>query len=242
MARTVWILGAGFSRPLGGPLLPELLTPALTDRVRAAFPEGTYPLLHKPVDDTLRIYERHGPKTRKQLWEHAEEYLEFLDAAAYARGREDDATPLVKLWVRLFGEDLAKNPGIVTTAQLARRLMAAECSQFYVDADTSFEKWQPYRRWVGLLAEGDAVLTFNYDTVVEAAAGAFGVKAERLHVVEPGKTMPLGRIPLLKLPGALTGSVLVGRSVVCRGAFFALTDARGDCHRQPHPTKQDRKS
>ncbi len=25
--RTVWILGAGFSRSLGGPLLPDLLSP-----------------------------------------------------------------------------------------------------------------------------------------------------------------------------------------------------------------------
>ena len=26
MAKTVWILGAGFSKPLGGPLLTELFT------------------------------------------------------------------------------------------------------------------------------------------------------------------------------------------------------------------------
>jgi hypothetical protein len=37
--RIVWILGAGFSKPLGGPLLDGLLRPSALQRVKAAFPD-----------------------------------------------------------------------------------------------------------------------------------------------------------------------------------------------------------
>jgi hypothetical protein len=38
--RTVWILGAGFSRSLGGPLLLDLLSPATTQLVRSLYCAG----------------------------------------------------------------------------------------------------------------------------------------------------------------------------------------------------------
>lgn len=247
MANTVWILGAGFSRPLGGPLLNDMLTPASIDRVRAAFPNSDYPLLHDPVDHILRAYRNYGPASAGNIhWGHAEEFLEFLDAAARAVEDQGDGAPLAKLHRQLVGSPVMANrlKTVITpkmTAQLARRLMAAECSYFYVDVDTTFEKWQPYRRWVGLLEEGDAIVTFNYDTVVEKTIEAPDVVADKLRVIVPGESLTPGCIPLLKLHGSLDWRRAGGRVLRMKDdPFFALSDARDELViASPGPTKQD---
>ena len=40
----VWILGAGFSKPLGGPLLVDLFAPNAIQEMEAQFPPETYPI------------------------------------------------------------------------------------------------------------------------------------------------------------------------------------------------------
>jgi hypothetical protein len=42
MAKRVWILGAGFSRPLGGPLLPDLMRPEVIANLDATYPAAPY--------------------------------------------------------------------------------------------------------------------------------------------------------------------------------------------------------
>jgi len=41
--KTAWLLGSGFSKPLGGPLLSDLFRPERLEDISTLFPEGDYP-------------------------------------------------------------------------------------------------------------------------------------------------------------------------------------------------------
>jgi hypothetical protein len=82
--KIVWILGAGFSKSLGAPLLSELLTPESRERVLMAWPNkfGDHAIARSIVN--LYLGGVHGPRHAKPMekhWEHAEEFLERLDRA-----------------------------------------------------------------------------------------------------------------------------------------------------------------
>jgi hypothetical protein len=95
---TVWILGAGFSKPLGGPLLDDLLSPATTTMVRALYwanpfigeEKGKKPRKDDLLSEAKRaatlarnLYAKLGPEAKpgERLWSDAEAFLEQLDAA-----------------------------------------------------------------------------------------------------------------------------------------------------------------
>ena len=91
--RTVWILGSGFSKPLGGPTLPQLLSYAAFHDigVRYADREWVQDVNHGVIRYLYHYGTRfaageilggipHGPG--EPLWEHAEEFLDYLDTAA----------------------------------------------------------------------------------------------------------------------------------------------------------------
>ena len=239
MSRIVWVLGAGFSKPLGGPLLAEMLTSVGASRVAAAFPQSSYGILYgEPADSIRNVYARYGPTSEKapgykKHWDNAEEYLEFLDAAAYAEENRGERAPLVQLRNSLFG---ARPP---SSAEVAKRLMAAECCTFYKDADPESEKWQPYRRWVRELGEGDSVITFNYDCVVEEVAKAAGVQ-NALTVAMPGQPLPAKSIPLLKLHGSVDWRLSGGQVMQSGHPHYALVGREGEIViASPGPTKRD---
>ena len=75
------ILGAGFSRPLGGPLLRDLLTKESIANVRAAFP-GFDGYFDGDRSHVLNIYESHKyrdeGKPGQRLWRDAEEFIDYL--------------------------------------------------------------------------------------------------------------------------------------------------------------------
>src|SRR5579859_3172329 len=134
--KTVWVLGAGFSQPLGGPLLPALLSRTSYELLRLRFPQE--PLLLKEASlMAVRLYhygrgwpegpivQRHNGRGEK-LWEHAEDYLAKLDAAGRARN-----SPMAQYLTRI-AKALAKDTGDGATPPLrdvaaaARRLVGAE--------------------------------------------------------------------------------------------------------------------
>jgi len=95
-AKIVWILGAGFSRPLGGPLLKDLLQLDCFAALEASYPKGDYPKLHSPhcqavhalyhagstdSDDSKNGRIVHG-LGRQRIWSNPEEFLDYLDTAA----------------------------------------------------------------------------------------------------------------------------------------------------------------
>ncbi|WP_242392001.1 hypothetical protein [Anaeromyxobacter oryzisoli] len=58
MNKIVWILGAGFSKPLGGPLLTELLSPGSMDILQAAFGSHSW-VNHPSIAATVDLYRAH---------------------------------------------------------------------------------------------------------------------------------------------------------------------------------------
>src|SRR3990170_4907078 len=84
MPNIVWILGAGFSKSLGGPLLPSLLSERSEERIQAAY-EHTPTWLNERAFSIIRQMLRdYGweQKSRSPAWVDAEEFLEQLDTAA----------------------------------------------------------------------------------------------------------------------------------------------------------------
>lgn len=218
MTSVVWILGAGFSRSLGGPLLTDLLGTAATDRVTACYPQNPYRLLHDEGAETVRsLFRYFGPRAApgERRWEDAEQFLDALDAVSTARDHTAPGFMAMHSLVTQFGHS-GNYPLIRSLATSGRRLMAAECSAFLEECDTATERWDPYRRWARLLRAPhvagpqqvtSTVITFNYDRVVEIAAQAERVEiAPVLPSANPSPnehTTYLGRTNLLKLHGSV---------------------------------------
>src|SRR4051794_23663942 len=84
----VWILGAGFSRPLGGLLLPQLLSTSFMPRMAAAFGDGAW------WSEPRGLLELHARGIQGAIWQDAEEFLDVLDTAA-SRGPESPSGRLI---------------------------------------------------------------------------------------------------------------------------------------------------
>lgn len=186
---TVWILGAGFSRSLGGPLLDDLLSMRgwyeyLSHEQGAAkdstlqkalalyhfgrnFPEGYL------FDTGLAV-----PKGA-QWWSSAEEFLEFLSALGDANNAAMTKWQAVE---SAFGGPLAHEAramsfvrggfNVADSQAATLRFVAWHC-RFVERHKGSVDDWEraaPYRDWGKLLDHNDTLITFNYDTVIESLA------------------------------------------------------------------------
>jgi hypothetical protein len=192
--KTVWVLGAGFSRPLGGPLLPELLSEASASRLEASFSREWAPALFggntEPPGKARKVYSDNGPRGTN-LWADAEQYLDALNAAVVG-GADSSTWKLIAKLVDPLRVDAVEDAAL--------RIMVAECCAFLKDANPNMEKWQPYRTWSKQLHPEDAVITFNYDRVLEELAEVGG----NLEVMIPGQaTKELSRAPVFKLHGSV---------------------------------------
>jgi hypothetical protein len=166
----VWILGAGYSAPLGGPLLKQLFTPASLQYVRAVFPKLNFPEMHsEAVTSALNIYLKGSPGRQftGHIWADPEEFLDFVETAALPDSIEGEPSRKNNFLQSFMSEEqqmiLQKSRFELATA--ARCLLAAECSAFLVGADVRSEKWQAHREWAGKLSHSDLVVNFNYDGV-----------------------------------------------------------------------------
>ena len=126
----VWILGAGFSKPLGGPLLNELFRPGAVQQMADRFPKARYAAPQGPntrarllLEAVLWLY-NYGidfdngpvpmlfhtvsPEHGEKLWIDAEDFLDVLDLAARpprATPGTDEVkpSPLVRLVLQFLG-------------------------------------------------------------------------------------------------------------------------------------------
>jgi len=153
MASVVWVLGSGFSKHVGGPLLNELLTPRGRSLVSARFEDGAdlYP-------EVREIYRAHAGQSGAQLWNNAEEFLDLIDQARTNEGLGHLVTK-----TRMSGQ--APLP-MQFLWESACRAVADEC-RFCDHAYTEGEAWRPYKDWANLVTNDDFIVTFNYDQVLE---------------------------------------------------------------------------
>lgn len=187
--KRVWILGAGFSRPLGGPLLTDLLSSHMQLEILARF--GDAPLRERTNFAVLHL---HSEGKKQGAWSHAERFLAFLDIAASDPDGGHDR--------RL--REIAKFDDC-TTREInahARRLIALECAAFLHDQRVEWESWLPYRSWARSLTANDVVVSFNYDRVLEK------LRDERANDTEIEGSAPL-RIVTTKAEWAKSGAARV---------------------------------
>src|SRR5580765_2441231 len=90
--RTAWVLGAGFSRSLGGPLLPDLLRQSHASDLEARYPRIEFGDLADACRRAQTVY--NWGKRIDGLWLDAEEFLEFVDRA---EGDQSAARALFRL-------------------------------------------------------------------------------------------------------------------------------------------------
>lgn len=197
MAKRVWVLGAGFSRSLGGPLLGDLLS--YRSRMGLSFQFGNHPHLYKS-DLSNAMYWLYDIGRHRALlpapnitgdaeWEHAEQFLVFLDRAV-----QGDSVCRSTIEQALH----ASLPGEAKVADLdriARQVIAAECVMFLRRLRDNDEAWSPYVTWKSTLRDDDVIISFNYDLV-----------PERLGLVAPCSIDELARTatPVIKLHGSVS--------------------------------------
>jgi hypothetical protein len=224
----VWILGAGFSRSLGAPLLHDLLSLAARSRLYAEYRDI---FRREDADPVFELYHfgrgfSEGPlnplasaTTRGGLlWRDAEHFLAFLDEAVRRPPLEDQ---LNDIWAQINAHrkdsPVDRLPAWVLRAT-ALRIVAASCSSFLEGVDSSnlgeFESWRPYEAWMRHLGGDDVLISFNYDRVVECLGRAVaddGVsRSGGVHVVlptvgnSPGTSdAEVGKTLLIKLHGSV---------------------------------------
>jgi hypothetical protein len=202
---TVWVLGAGFCKSLGGPLLVDL------------FRQQYWGDLRKVMDDDLattltwvQAIFNHGRKL-EQLWDNAEEFLAFIDSA-YGEPRNAprrERAIIESVFERALCpfDPSGTNHVLVNNARFrscvadplktVRRALAVETTSFLTDLGDRDERWTPYEEWArGLSPERDTVITFNYDLFLDLLAPS------RFQVVLPGEAVARDRVPVFKMHGS----------------------------------------
>jgi hypothetical protein len=185
--RVAWILGAGFSRPLGGPLLDGLISRPMagdflnwTDFNQLRTPQG-YDAVHC-AEAVHGIYKRGCRVKHSTFWTNPEEFLERLDEA-------QDTTTLWDFRIRKLVPDAPPDPppakpsvselrallvhDMKALRREAIRFVSGACSYFTHGVGHKIqtrEAWHPYLRWADKLQPQDVILTFNYDNVLDLLA------------------------------------------------------------------------
>jgi hypothetical protein len=209
-AKAVWLLGSGFSAPLGGPLLSDLFRQETKDEILPFFPDDEYPDLAVALVWVQKIF-RLG--VEKGIWRNAEQYLAYVDDG-YRGGHtpkkrrvalliEEADSPLAGTRAEI-DERVATRLNVMNSFdRLVKRGLASEVSRFLIQTQPSSEAWLPYRNWVESLRPGfDTVISFNYDRVIETAAEEAGAKHKFWFAV-PNARAQDDRVPVLRLHGSV---------------------------------------
>jgi hypothetical protein len=158
-AEVVWLLGAGFSKPLGGPLFTSFFSPTVAAWVSAWGRKYRAPKI--VPEEIVETYKR-GQKLGR--WSDAEEFMALVEQAAEPSG--DMAR---HFWQGASAMQVVGQQGFESYRNRVSTYAAVATSHFVPNADEKYlsESWQPYERWIETLNEHDSVITFNYDRVVE---------------------------------------------------------------------------
>jgi hypothetical protein len=192
--KTVWILGAGFSRSLGAPLLETLFRQQHGRDFTGVVPQGSL------VQDVIRTQMVFNSGRKVGLWEDAEVFLAFTDDA-WGRQPTDDykqrefAQLVENLDFSLCGlRPDQTDPPYKKAPSTVRRALAFETSRFLRFSNPEKdEAWQPYLRWAKLLRtqpEVNSIVTFNYDRVPEM----LGLFVPLPHQIGTGSAVPVYKV------------------------------------------------
>lgn len=204
----VWILGAGFSRHAGGPLLNDLFS-----ETAEYYFEDARPTHQAALKKIGRLFRQKllKPDTQETswFWAHAEEFLEKIDQLA-AMG---EPKALVEMFVDHCCDDFLK-----TSEQLryyARSRICKEVDDYIHRIPAESERLQPYIHWIKKLSKEDVIVTFNYDTLIEAVAKITNIELTLIKPNSNWESFSSRSSPaLIKLHGSVDWSTDV------KGNFF----------------------
>lgn len=236
---TVWVLGAGFSRALGGPLIGNLLALRELKAIQQLHPEsGVAQDIFK-----AQLFFRYGQQLG--YWQDGEQFLDLVETAV-EDGKKNSrfhGTALLEVMIKgsvrypetVFPKDHANvaifnstgsapRPGplhefssVSALAVACRRALASDCCVFLRAANPRSERWNPYVSWIKALDSRDTILTFNYDRVPEILAEG----ASRVAIVHPFKAHAEvaqaradKKIPVLKLHGSVCWTLNTARGEI----------------------------
>ncbi|MFT5327805.1 MAG: hypothetical protein ACI8P0_005701 [Planctomycetaceae bacterium] len=223
MSKRVWILGAGFSAPLGGPLLTDLFSTKMESALKAHYdrvadqndPKSWIAVnlfrwgLGEPFAPTGTEHTLNGSR----LWTNAEEYLDRLDSARSSSNPAEDVIReaieklihghdefvhvlhIIRKWI-----DQNRKLLVEQVALASKQWMAAECCVFLEDVDLNTERWTPYKNWAESLTVDDTIITFNYDRVLETLIEH---KHGDLAIVDPVECVTAATTLVFKLHGSV---------------------------------------
>lgn len=183
MAKRVFILGAGFSKPAGMPLATELL-PMLAARLK----------LDDMQDWLLGVCERlawlnQDGEPKKSLSLNIEEVFHLANFDIEVHRLRHQLFPLSRNSMGSPWGDARSIEGWLSDLEYALHDV-----MFQSDSQADLE---PVIRWADFVRDEDAVLTFNYDSLVERALDASGKQWS--HGIEYGAS----GVPVFKLHGSI---------------------------------------
>ncbi len=171
----VYILGAGFSMPLGGPSFNQLISAREQDFVRSQIklddPTPSERLLFRMNDLVASLWEaigRNPDRSGRYQEVNIEEILETIDYCE----KKPNSTIAKTVMHSAYGRE--QEDGFAELNRLIRVRLAMSTLLFLEIVPDESERWSPYKRWFSGLTKDDTILTFNYDNVVERAAELAG--------------------------------------------------------------------
>jgi hypothetical protein len=249
MTKRVWILGAGFSRSLGAPLLNDLLSFRLRHRllqagylinptarglseehsIRLRLQDLIYGLFHHgmgyPEGYAFQVHKM-IPQGERGLWHHAEEYLELLDGWAASDSGDSELESVrsrfhtaceaslgTTVHARRVSSFPIRNGDARKLLIEARRIIAAECSEFLRNPNQ--ERLKPYLRWLRMLTSEDTIITFNYDCLLEKVAAQDSREIAILGAEKSIGCQHIAAPTLLKLHGSVDWKMHQGADFPC---------------------------
>jgi hypothetical protein len=168
MVKHVYLLGAGFSVPLGGPLFRELLTSEIATTTNYLIPREPTIESRLALDLPLRLcsfLKRHGYKAGSNL--NAEQILELAEGLVTTAGNWFSKmffNELKSELIPLFPEEEFQKERLY---RFIKSQIAFETHRFLAEIHHHSERWEPFDLWFRDLSSKDSVLTTNYDLVFE---------------------------------------------------------------------------
>ena len=141
---SLYVLGAGFSRPAGLPLGNELF-----GLVECAALAHGYDVIRQDVDEYIEFQRTCNGNYVNRRKIDVEDFIAYLD---------------VEHRLGFLGKDTLSRDGNASQL-LIRKMIAYVISS--AQRDASYEDLELYREFARRLQPGDYILTFNYDTILE---------------------------------------------------------------------------
>ncbi len=209
----VYILGAGFSAALGGPLFSQLLTREFDYSVRDCIGDNRDYLGKMLFEVPQFLSEMEAAKTAqkdaKQPIKNAELTLEFYSDMAFSgtgKFLDQVAIGLKRFYSNphIFENDAQRRTLVAVLCKMIKSHLAISTSDFVCRLPKENERWEPYVSWFSTLTERDTIVTFNYDPVIETLAERCQRPyfAENSTSVEQYVSCPTGNPKLFKLHGS----------------------------------------